>query len=45
MAAYRELESAELRQQTRHPMLIDARNFLDGRSLRALGFDTIAIGQ
>jgi UDPglucose 6-dehydrogenase len=40
-----ELDFGRLRGRMRHPTLIDARNFLDGEALQALGFDYLAIGQ
>jgi UDPglucose 6-dehydrogenase len=41
---FRELDYAGLRSRMRNPALIDARNFLDGRRLRELGFQYQRIG-
>ena len=41
---YRELDWAEILNQMRRPLLLDGRNFLDGKALSELGFMYIGMG-
>lgn len=44
-ALYKELDYARIKSKMRNPFLLDAKNFLDGRTLEGLGFHYVGLGR